>query len=106
MNDLIDTNDSILCYGIVKHYYAEIVRETLDYVIREMTDASGGFHSAQDAEVNAREGENYIWVADEVRETLEAAGLADDVDLALDAYGFKAGTNFRDPHHPEDGYKN
>ncbi len=87
-------------------YYAEIVRETLDYVIREMTDASGGFYSAQDAEVNAREGENYIWVADEVRETLEAAGLAEDVDLALDAYGFNAGTNFRDPHHPDDGSKN
>jgi uncharacterized protein YyaL (SSP411 family) len=48
-------------------WYAEIVRETLDYVLREMTDDAGGFFSAQDAEVNTREGGNYIWVADEVR---------------------------------------
>ena len=36
-------------------FYAQIVRETLDYVLREMTGPEGGFYSAQDAEVNARE---------------------------------------------------
>ncbi len=87
-------------------FYAEIVRETLDYVLREMTDAAGGFYSAQDAEVDAREGGNYLWVADEVRLALEDAGLGDQVELALAAYGLGAGTNFRDPHHPEDGWKN
>ncbi len=87
-------------------FYAEIVRETLDWVLREMTDPAGGFRSAQDAEVDAREGGNYLWVADEVRSALQGAGLADQVEIALAAYGFGAGTNFRDPHHPEDGWKN
>ena len=87
-------------------YYGEIVRETLEYVLREMSDPAGGFFSAQDAEVNAREGGNYVWVADEIREALTDAGLAGDVDFALEVYGFSAGTNFRDPHHPEDGWKN
>jgi uncharacterized protein YyaL (SSP411 family) len=87
-------------------FYAEIVRETLEYVLREMTDESGAFLSAQDAEVNAREGGNYIWVEDEVRAALADAGMADDIDFTLAVYGFGLGTNFRDPHHPEDGWKN
>ncbi|MHC5023999.1 MAG: DUF255 domain-containing protein [Planctomycetota bacterium] len=87
-------------------FYAEIVRETLDFVIREMTDDAGGFFSAQDAEVNAREGENYVWTDDQVREALADAGLSDDIDFALEVYGFTRGPNFQDPHHPEDGRKN
>ncbi|MHC4141940.1 MAG: thioredoxin domain-containing protein, partial [Planctomycetota bacterium] len=87
-------------------WYAEIVRETLDYVLREMTDPAGGFFSAQDAEVNTREGGNYIWVADEVRAVLADADMSDDIDVALDVYGFSQGTNFQDPHHPEDAPTN
>jgi uncharacterized protein YyaL (SSP411 family) len=88
-------------------YHAEIVRETLDYVLREMTDPSGGgFYSAQDAEVNAREGGNYVWTAAQVKAALRAAGLDSDSEFTLEVYGFNGGTNFRDPHHPEDGWKN
>jgi uncharacterized protein YyaL (SSP411 family) len=87
-------------------YYAQVLRETLDYVLREMTAEDGAFRSAQDAEVNHREGENYLWRPDQVRAALSAAGLDDDVDFALQVYGLDAGTNFQDPHHPEDGPKN
>ena len=87
-------------------FYAEVVREILDFVMREMTDPAGGFYSAQDAEVNTREGENYIWTAQEIRQALGDAGLEADIEFTLQAYGFNVGTNFRDPHHPEDGYKN
>jgi hypothetical protein len=87
-------------------FYAQILRETLDYVLREMTGPEGGFYSAQDAEVNHREGENYLWVADQVRSALEEAGEPDLVEFALEVYGFNQGTNFTDPHHPEDGPKN
>jgi uncharacterized protein YyaL (SSP411 family) len=87
-------------------FYAEIVRETLDYVLREMTDDSGAFFSAQDAEVNAREGGNYLWVPPEVRAALTDAGLADDVDFALEVYGLDQGPNFQDPHHRQDPPKN
>ena len=87
-------------------FYGEVVREILDFVMREMTDPAGGFYSAQDAEVNTREGENYIWTAQEIRQALGDAGLEADIEFTLEVYGFSGGTNFRDPHHPEDGYKN
>jgi hypothetical protein len=87
-------------------YYAEIVRETLDYALRELHDEAGGFFSAQDAEVNHREGLNYLWLDDQIERRLRDVGLDDDVDFALEVYGFNRGTNFRDPHHPEDGPKN
>jgi uncharacterized protein YyaL (SSP411 family) len=87
-------------------YYGQIVRETLDYILREMTGAGGGFYSAQDAEVNHREGQNYIWDAAEVEAALNDAGLGGDVEFALKVYGLDAGTNFQDPHHPEDPPKN
>src|SRR5690606_31546928 len=48
--------------------YSRVARETCDYVIREMTDRSGAFWSAQDAEVDAHEGANYLWHAEQVRE--------------------------------------
>ncbi|MBI2082608.1 MAG: thioredoxin domain-containing protein [Deltaproteobacteria bacterium] len=39
--------------------YSEIVGQTLDYVLREMTDPEGGFYSAQDAGEVGKEGEYY-----------------------------------------------
>jgi uncharacterized protein YyaL (SSP411 family) len=83
-------------------FHAKVLRETLDYVLREMTDeASGGFYSAQDAEVNTHEGENYLWTADQVRTVLDEAGLAADVPKTLKFFGLDLGTNFQDPHHRE-----
>jgi uncharacterized protein YyaL (SSP411 family) len=82
-------------------FQAEIVRETLDYVLREMTSKDGAFFSAQDAEVHSREGDNYLWTADQVRATLSAAGFGDDVEFAMKVYGLDRGTNFQDPHHPD-----
>jgi uncharacterized protein YyaL (SSP411 family) len=60
-----------------------------------MTDRTGAFWSAQDAEVNAREGGSYVWTEAQVRETLADAALA---DLAVKMYGLSDGPNFRDPH--------
>ena len=82
-------------------YYAEILRETLDYVLREMTAPEGGFYSAQDAEVNGEEGANYLWSQQEVRDALKAADWKGDIEFALEVYGLSEGTNFQDPHHPE-----
>jgi uncharacterized protein YyaL (SSP411 family) len=87
-------------------FYARIVRETLDYVLREMTDPSGAFYSAQDSEVNAREGASYVWLGAEAQEILTNAGLEEDVPFALAVLGLNRGGNFRDPHHPEDAPKN
>ncbi|MEZ6135979.1 MAG: thioredoxin domain-containing protein [Pirellulaceae bacterium] len=50
--------------------YAQVVRETLDYVIREMTNEQGGYHSTEDADSEGVEGKFYVWSRDEVLEVL------------------------------------
>ena len=74
-----------------------VLRQTGDYLLREMTDPSGLFWAAQDAEVDGREGLNYLWTREEVRQTVGPA----DADAACRLFGLDFGTNFRDPHHPQ-----
>jgi uncharacterized protein YyaL (SSP411 family) len=82
-------------------YYAAIVTETLDYILREMVDETGAYWSAQDAESNAKEGESYLWTPEEIRSVLVESGYpAEWGDFAMTVYGLDQGTNFRDPHHP------
>jgi uncharacterized protein YyaL (SSP411 family) len=70
-----------------------------DYVLREMTSTEGPFYSAQDAEVNHREGENYVWTPEQIREALTDS---DDAEWAINVFGLDRGPNFQDPHHPND----
>lgn len=75
--------------------FRRVAIETCDYVLREMRDPIGAFWSAQDAEVNAMEGGNYVWTPPEV-----AAAVDDDAltAIALKMYGLDQGPNFKDPH--------
>jgi uncharacterized protein YyaL (SSP411 family) len=50
--------------------YAQILRETLDYIIREMTDPAGGFYSTEDADSEGHEGLFYTWTPDEITSVL------------------------------------
>ena len=94
-------------YGLTgDEFYAEVARETLDYVLREMTGLRYGFFSAQDAEVDAREGASYVWTPATVSEAVTFGGLEQHVEFALDVYGLNRGTNFQDPHHRDEGPTN
>ena len=64
-------------------FYSAVAEDTLQYVMREMTDEAGGFFSAEDADSvppehagaphpHATEGAFYLWTADEVDALLGA----------------------------------
>ncbi|MEM7052254.1 MAG: DUF255 domain-containing protein [Acidobacteriota bacterium] len=42
-------------------YLARVARQTLDYVLRDMTSSQGTFHSATDADSEGREGAFFVW---------------------------------------------
>jgi len=79
-------------------FYERVVRQTCDYVLREMTDPSGAFWSAQDAEVDTLEGGNYVWTPKQVRHAVNSPAQG---ELAVRMYGLDQGTNFQDPHHQD-----
>jgi uncharacterized protein YyaL (SSP411 family) len=79
--------------------FARIAHRTLDAMLRDLRDPSGLFRSAIDAEVDHREGLNYLWTPEQV-----AAALSpDDAALAIRLYGLDQPANFQDPHHPPTG---
>jgi uncharacterized protein len=78
-----------------KAEYAATAREVLDYVLRDMTDAKGGFYSAEDADSEGVEGKFNVWSADEITKV-----LGDEADLYIKAYNIRSGGNFSNPHTP------
>ncbi len=71
-------------------WFAGIARQTLDYVLREMTDPAGGFYSAQDADSEGEEGKFFVWSLDEVRRLVAPA----DFDLVCRAWDITEAGNF------------
>lgn len=95
-------NNALLARAYLEAYrqtedmnYARIARQTMDFVLREMTSPQGGFYSAIDAETDAVEGATYLWTPKEVEKILNPA----DAKLFNRAYGLDEGYNFSDPHH-------
>ena len=46
--------------------FASVVRSTLDYLIRDMADPSGGIWAAEDADSEGEEGKFYVWSPAEI----------------------------------------
>jgi uncharacterized protein YyaL (SSP411 family) len=69
--------------------------ETLDYVLRDMTDPAGGFYSTEDADSEGVEGKFYVWTPAEVRTLLaeHEARLFCAVYGVSDAGNFEHGTS-------------
>jgi hypothetical protein len=53
-----------------KPIYLQVVTETLDYLLRDMRDPRGAFHSAEDAGEVGREGEYYVWTPRDLERAL------------------------------------
>ncbi len=90
-------------YQLTKdEYFAGIARETLDYVLREMTAPEGGFYSAEDADSadpndpgKIAEGAFYVWSHSEVSSLLEER----EAELFCHHYSIeKTGNVHSDPH--------
>jgi hypothetical protein len=86
-------------------FYATVAEDTIEYVLRDLTDPAGGFYSAEDAdsvpsehasEASPRksEGAFYIWSDREIGDL-----LGPDADVARRRFGIEADGNA--PHDPQ-----
>jgi len=73
-----------------KSLYRQIVEETLEYVLREMTSPEGGFYATQDADSPGGEGAFFSWSPQEIKAVLgEKEGA-----LASEYFGVSEVGNF------------
>jgi hypothetical protein len=72
-----------------------IAEETLDYIVREMTDPSGAFYSTQDADSEGEEGKFFVWELQELEHLLGA-----DAWPVAKYYGVTAHGNFEGKNIP------
>jgi uncharacterized protein len=70
--------------------FARVARETLDYLLAEMTPPEGGFFAAQDADSAGEEGTFYVWD----RRSIEAALEAEAAPIVAARYGVTEAGNF------------
>jgi uncharacterized protein YyaL (SSP411 family) len=77
--------------------YAAIVRDILDYVLRDMTHPAGGFYSAEDADSEGHEGKFYCWTHDELSKLLSP----EEFNVAAHCFGITKEGNFVDHSHPQ-----
>ncbi|HEX3625305.1 MAG TPA: thioredoxin domain-containing protein [Verrucomicrobiae bacterium] len=77
--------------------FAAVVRDVLDYVLRDMTHPEGGFFSAEDADSEGHEGKFYCWTHDELSKLLSP----EEFNVAANYFGITKDGNFVDHSHPE-----
>jgi len=70
--------------------YAQVARETGDYLLREMRGTEGGFYAATDADSEGEEGKYFCWDPSQIREIL---GRDQGKDFC-EWYGVREGGNF------------
>ena len=80
-----------------KDEYAAVVRQTLDYLLRDMTDPLGGFYSSEDADSEGEEGKFYVWTPGEIEAVLGPEAAAEFCRV----YDVTRGGKFRGPKHPQ-----
>ncbi|MGB9775441.1 MAG: thioredoxin domain-containing protein, partial [Anaerolineae bacterium] len=69
--------------------FRAVAEETLDFILRELTDPAGGFYATLDADSEGEEGKFYLWTVEEIRTT-----LVPEADRFLALYGVTPEGNF------------
>jgi len=82
-----------------KEEYASTVRETLEFVQRELAAPEGGFFTALDADSEEVEGKFYLWSLDELRQLLQE----DDAKLASYVFNVSPTGNYLATTEEESG---
>jgi uncharacterized protein YyaL (SSP411 family) len=72
--------------------FREVIEDTLDYVLREMTSPEGGFYSTQDADSEGVEGKYFVWTENDSRQALD--GAVSNVKAVLEYWGVTSQGNF------------
>lgn len=90
-------------------FFAEVARECLDYVLRQLTSPEGGFFSAEDADSASgaeshAEGAFYVWTAPEIERILGAS--TPKAALFSAVYGVQPSGNVPPPSDPRGELKN
>jgi len=86
--------DAYLVSGEAK--FADVTRDILEYVLRDMTHPEGGFYSAEDADSEGHEGKFYCWTRQELSQLL----APDEFKVAIRYFGVTEKGNFVDHSHP------
>ena len=87
--------DAYLISGDKRH--ADVVRDILDYVLRDMTHPGGGFYSAEDADSEGHEGKFYCWTHEELAKLLSP----EEFNVTARYFGITKEGNFVDHSHPQ-----
>jgi len=77
--------------------FAEIARETIAYVLRDLSHHDGGFFSAEDADSEGKEGKFYCWTLEEIESLLSP----DQRAVAIRYFGVTPKGNFVDHSDPQ-----
>ena len=87
--------DAYLITG--KEHHADVARDILRYVLRDMTHPKGGFYSAEDADSEGKEGKFYCWTKAELEKMLSA----EEMGVVIRYYGVTRAGNFEDHSDPD-----
>lgn len=76
--------------------FADVARDIIRYILRDMTHPDGGFYSAEDADSEGHEGKFYCWTHDELSKLLPT----EEFNVAVRYFGITKAGNFVDHSHP------
>jgi uncharacterized protein YyaL (SSP411 family) len=87
--------DAFLLSSEARH--AATARGIIQYVLRDLTDAGGGFYSAEDADSEGKEGKFYCWTTAELSQLL----TPEEFKTAVRHFGVTEQGNFVDHSDPD-----